>query len=480
MFVDIVGCGICRRAMQTLYNSVLSKYIMKIFKNTKTKKPKKPAIENYKISYLDKRSKRYHSIVMTGFLIMFGLLGAVYLNNSRAATGVGDFNKDGKVDIFDVSTLLSKWDTRGATEYDLNSDNNVNIFDLSLLLSNWGSTTIDKKFSIVVVPDVQQENAYNPSLFSSRMQWIVDNKTSRDIRFVIQVGDLVDGDNCGTESIVYVNGLPQCSTALRSQYVYYPLPGKTDHYQFVNADNGLKILDSANIPYALAVGNHDTPAVCGGPACVGNAKATQWGIPSNVTTSQLLRQTSSQNVYFPPTRFKAPDKGFFEAGKSDNMYQTFNAGGVDWLVLSLELWPRTEAINWAKTVVQAHPSHNVIINTHSYVSDNSGAIYGSNGGYGANSPQYLFDNLVKQYANIKFVFSGHTGTTAHRTDTGVNGNVIHSFLDCYHDSNNNQTRMFEIDTENKTVETSVINNTSAPNTIRTDGKYSLTNLQFVK
>ena len=50
----------------------------------------------------------------------------------------GDLNSDGKVDIFDLSTLLTRWGTSDATA-DLNKNGSVDIFDLSTLLSNWGS-----------------------------------------------------------------------------------------------------------------------------------------------------------------------------------------------------------------------------------------------------------------------------------------------------------------------------------------------------
>lgn len=49
----------------------------------------------------------------------------------------GDLTNDSKVDIFDLSILLSKWNTGGGNA-DINSDGTVNVFDLSILLSNWG------------------------------------------------------------------------------------------------------------------------------------------------------------------------------------------------------------------------------------------------------------------------------------------------------------------------------------------------------
>ncbi len=51
----------------------------------------------------------------------------------------GDVNGDGKVNVFDLSTLLSNWGKSGAsrTQGDLTGDGNVGVFDLSTLLGNW-------------------------------------------------------------------------------------------------------------------------------------------------------------------------------------------------------------------------------------------------------------------------------------------------------------------------------------------------------
>lgn len=57
-----------------------------------------------------------------------------------STTKVGDINGDTKIDIFDLSILLSDWSKTGAgLRSDLNGDAVVNIFDLSKLLSVWNS-----------------------------------------------------------------------------------------------------------------------------------------------------------------------------------------------------------------------------------------------------------------------------------------------------------------------------------------------------
>ncbi len=260
---------------------------------------------------------------------------------------------------------------------------------------------VDTRFSFAVIPDTQNEVfAGAPATrHVGRAQWLADNKAALDLRFVLHSGDVTNW-------------------------------GERDEPQYQVAVAGVVPLQQAGIPFAYTPGNHDTRAVCaGGSACPGESAA------ANVRLMPLFNQ------YFNP-RFTV--SGRMEPGKVDNYYTLFEAGGVDWLVLSLELWPRTAVVDWAKTVLAAHPSHNVIVVTHMYL-NGDGTISTSNGGYGANSPKFLYDQLVSQYANVRFVFSGHTGQATHRTDTGVHGNRIVSFLQSMH-SQSNPVRIVEVDT----------------------------------
>jgi len=265
----------------------------------------------------------------------------------------------------------------------------------------------DTKFSLAVIPDTQNEVlTAGDSRMLNRSTWLAANKASLDLRYALQIGDLVNWGNVA--------------------------PG-----QFTKASEAMKPLE-ASVPWAGAIGNHDTAAVCaGGSACPG------------ADASATVRDTTAYNRAFPVARFKNVE-GTYEPNRIDNAYATFSAGGVDWIALTLELWPRTGAVNWAKEVVRTHPEHNVIIVTHAYLESN-GSISTSNGGYGATSPQYLYDNLVKVYPNIKIVVSGHTGQAAIRTDVGAGGNKILSLLQTYHSPNTNPVRLVEIDTAAGTV-----------------------------
>jgi len=66
-------------------------------------------------------------------------------NNTTATISItvsnkklGDINGDNKVDLLDLSTLLTLWNTNDPSA-DLNKDGIVNVLDLSTLLSKWGT-----------------------------------------------------------------------------------------------------------------------------------------------------------------------------------------------------------------------------------------------------------------------------------------------------------------------------------------------------
>src|SRR5512140_155773 len=80
-------------------------------------------------------------------------------------------------------------------------------------------------FTVVVLPDPQNETQYLPQVLNSQTQWIVNNRQALNIQMV-----LTEGDNINDGA----------STA-----------------QLQNLDAAFRLLDNAGIPYLLAIGNHD-------------------------------------------------------------------------------------------------------------------------------------------------------------------------------------------------------------------------------
>ena len=272
------------------------------------------------------------------------------------------------------------------------------------------ASAAETRFTLVHIPDTQQEVVRaNDTLMPSRYNWLVSNKDALNIKYMAHSGDVVNW-------------------------------GNVDPIQFVRASSATDILDGSGIPYGYALGNHDTAAVTTG----GSAG------PGNVHTN--LRNTAVFNSYFPLSRFKNVG-GTFEVGKVDNLYQTYSAGGVDWLNITLEMWPRTSVIEWAKNVVATHPHHNVTITTHAYT-DTTGS-FPTTGLYGDTSGQYLWDNLVSRYPNIKMTITGHYRGANYSERTGINGNKVAQVMTAYHADYQNHVRLLDVNVAAGTISSSV-------------------------
>jgi hypothetical protein len=88
-----------------------------------------------------------------------------------------------------------------------------------------GQTVSPPDFSIVLLPDTQNEAEFFPQVLDSQTQWMADNRSQLNIQAVLGLGDIV---NDGTS--------PE---------------------QQGNADVAFRILDDAGVPYFLGIGNHD-------------------------------------------------------------------------------------------------------------------------------------------------------------------------------------------------------------------------------
>ena len=226
-------------------------------------------------------------------------------------------------------------------------------------------------YSMVVIPDPQILNHYNPDLMLQMYQWIADNREEENIQMVMCVGDMID--NCGNIT------------------------------QWETAKAAWELLPS-DLPFIVSPGNHDYDTNSGWDKGYG-----------------VREQLTLMNQYFPVSLFEnyGTESGFFDPNNCVNQWQAFSVNGNNYLVIALEYVPQDDVIAWANEVVEAHPNHQVIMITHSYM-----------GSYGNVTQTKLWNNFLSQHENIIMDFSGHVAHTdlVHRTDKGVNGNDVHQVL----------------------------------------------------
>jgi hypothetical protein len=290
-----------------------------------------------------------------------------------------------------------------------------------------------QKFTIPVIPDTQENVTRKRGVFFSQIEWIAAKADSMKTPIALHVGDLVNFDNFD---------------------------------QWELASVGMRILDRANVPYAIALGNHDTGAV---------GEFSGSAAPGDVNVN--LRNTQKFNYFFPVNRFPL-QKGRFENNKSDNSYYTFRAGDVNWIVVTLEFCAREEAAQWMDKVLKEHPDHNAIILTHYHLTGR-GEIATNNAGYGDMKVIDIFEQYIKPNKNVLLVLSGHTVWSAWKIDQGTQGNNIYQILQDYQRKDDGYIRLLDIDTEKGTISAKMYS-PYLDKTLEDDSSFSFTDVKFIK
>jgi hypothetical protein len=263
-------------------------------------------------------------------------------------------------------------------------------------------------WTLAVLPDTQfySEDPDLSEIWSCMMDWLVAERSRRNIRMVLHVGDLVNAN------------VPD---------------------QWEAAANCMRRL-RGELPVMVTTGNHDL-----GREGVGSDRHT------------YLNDAISH-------RDLAPMTGAYREGRAQNSFTCFEANGEQFLVLSLEFGPRDSRVEWAGSVLADFPEHRVLVLTHEHIDQESSLNRtdgfschslpeGENSPYrynlrhcpgGVNCGTEMWQKLYRHYPNIEFVFNGHykavkedeSGnrerlddiTTGYRCDETLDGGSIHQLL----------------------------------------------------
>ena len=218
------------------------------------------------------------------------------------------------------------------------------------------SALSQQSFTIVALPDTQNyvNDSNDTLLFNQQTQWIADqiqvDGNPRNIQFVTHLGDVVSSGSNLT--------------------------------QWNRADSAMSNLDGV-VPYGVLPGNHDY-----------------------ASTGSKSTGTANYVNFFGPTRFAG--QSFYGGAdpSGNNSYQTFSAGGFDFIHMSLEWQPtinapfrETSPIEWAQSVIDANPNTPVILSTHEHIDDDPAGRSGAG--------QATWDQLIRHNDQIFMVLNGH-------------------------------------------------------------------------
>jgi hypothetical protein len=206
-------------------------------------------------------------------------------------------------------------------------------------------STADPDFSIVLFPDTQYYNGQNAYIFQDQANWVVNHQAALNIKMVIGLGDITDGGGYPVDSNGNVVGL--CGT----------VPAPSWQSQWKNAQATINILNSHGIYYQPTIGNHDY-----------DCEADR---PEPRSTTNYFRHFGSLAIA--PTAYILDSAG----NRTPNFYKIMNMGSTKYMVLSLELFPRSWVVTAANNLV-SNFNGPVIVVTHAYLSnDGSGPTFGT-------------------------------------------------------------------------------------------------------
>ena len=233
-------------------------------------------------------------------------------------------------------------------------------------------------YSIAVLPDYQYISGRYPQSLNTIFKYLVNNKESKNIQYVITVGDMTDKDTDGEWA------------GVKTQYA---------------------ILDKAGIPYTVVRGNHD-----------GNG-------------AKFNKVFGKGTQYY---KHVEENGGFYNKNSAANTYVLFDTEEVKYLILNLD-WgiTSTKILDWADDVIEAHPDRRVIVTLHSYLNCDGTLLekgdWAAPSGYDSGKsidPDQMWKNYFSKHNNIDMIIGGHmhSDNILVTPATGANGNVVQQLL----------------------------------------------------
>ena len=358
------------------------------------------------------------------------MLGSDYDSELSGNTDSKDFDGD-VAEILVYDGILAAADREAVEDYLLEK------YDIRSSRVPLPEAPGDVVWTMVVLPDTQVYLKYpsTAGIFGEMTDWIVSNKTTRNIGLVLHEGDIVNRNDSNEDD-------------------------QTAEQQWENAQDAMFRLNG-EVPYILSTGNHD----------------------------HGFRDAESRdthfNEYFSSTNNPLNDpaqggilKGLMVSNELQNAYYEYVApDGREFLFFSLEWGPRTSVVAWAESIAgnPEYASHTAALLTHAYLHfdesryDRSQDVDSDGNNDRQWNPhtydtapdtsdgQELWDNLVKLNGNFAMTFNGHVlgDGTGYLVSTGEQGNAVHQMLfnrQFRPNGGNGWLRLLEFMSDGKTVQ----------------------------
>lgn len=246
----------------------------------------------------------------------------------------------------------------------------------------------EDEYTFVFYPDIQETVDFQRSKIYVQNEWVVEHAEEMNLTAVLTLGDLTNASLC--------------------------------HWS--TTSDAFKVLQNADIPHVLILGNHD--------------------YDDQTLTSAGGRESGHFNENFKYEDY-ASKEWFVEAkevGKLDNACYKFSALGVNYLVFALEFGPADSTMEWASSILDRPEyadyraiilSHNILGRSGYFTDETNGPTkYGFTATEDVNNGIDIWEKLLRKHDNVFISAGGHVAVDSimRKFDTGDHGNQILSML----------------------------------------------------
>ncbi|MBN1556258.1 MAG: DNRLRE domain-containing protein [Phycisphaerae bacterium] len=247
--------------------------------------------------------------------------------------------------------------------YSIGWSRNLLLPAVCLLLASSSVLAQGSAFTIVALPDTQHysDSEANMQHFYNQTQWIVDSIAEENIAFVTHLGDVTQS---GDDSTEWNRVMPALNTL----------------------ETGGDYTNAAYVPYSVCRGNHDG-------------------------TSSFTANLGS---------FRYTGESWYGGASSDDRchYQTFSAGGYNFLHLNLDYNPTADHLTWAQGVINSHSGLPTIVSTHNYMTSGGRTSTGDD----------IWSNLINNNSQIFMALCGHMHYEYQQISTNASGDKVIEML----------------------------------------------------
>ncbi|HEY5739832.1 MAG TPA: serine/threonine protein phosphatase [Gammaproteobacteria bacterium] len=323
---------------------------------------------------------------------------------------------------------------------------------LLLLACRSAIASADNAFTLAVIPDTQNYIDFRhqkakgfefdaADLFIQQMRYVAGRSVNNggDIAFLAAVGDVwqhqtrtIDKDHLTRGIGIEPNPILGRRSKRADEVLNIELPRATEGY---------RIISEAGLPFGVAPGNHDydaTWSVIGYPP----NRQKKWSELSRTVEDLGIMHIGGldnfRSVFGADSDFFR-DKpwyiGSYNGGSSSA--QRFDAGGYEFLHITLEMQPGDAVLQWAESIIAANPGLPTIVTTHDYPSTSGkrlpnplidlARIEPEN----HNSAEQLWRKLIRRHDQIFLVLCGHQHGQSFRVDDNLDGNPVYQILADY-------------------------------------------------